>query len=468
MDGQEDKLWDGRFSKPTEQLMEAFNASIGFDRRLYEADITGSAAYAKALCRSGVLTEDERDRILKGLGQVVAEIAEDVLPLTDDLEDIHMAVEKRLTEIVGPDGGKLHTGRSRNDQVAVDERLYLREAIRGTMDRIDQLHAILLGFADKHIDVVMPGYTHLQQAQPIRLSHYTMALFWMLNRDRDRLVDCAKRADTMPLGSGALAGTAYSLDRDALAADLGFGAVSDNSIDAVSDRDYLLEYLSAAAILMGHLSRFCEDLIIWSSSEFGFVELDDAYSTGSSMMPQKKNPDSLELVRGKTGRVYGNLMSLLTVMKGLPLTYAKDMQEDKEPLFDSVDAVWTCLEVFSAVWATMTVRTDRLGSAIDGMALATDLADYLVRKGMPFRESHRVVGKLVRHVLDEELRLEDLDIETLRKASDSFEPDALELLSAEQSVQARDLPGGTGRKSVLRQTAKGWKLLTERVREAEV
>jgi argininosuccinate lyase len=325
-----------------------------------------------------------------------------------------------------------------------------------------------LDFADRHIDVVMPGYTHLQQAQPIRLSHYAMALFWMLERDRSRMEDCAKRADSMPLGSGALAGSAYPVDREALASELGFGAVSENSIDAVSDRDYLLEYLAAAAILVGHLSRFCEDLIIWSSSEFGFIELDDAYSTGSSMMPQKKNPDSLELIRGKTGRVYGNLMALLTVMKGLPLTYAKDMQEDKEPLFDSVDAVWACLEVFTAAWATMTVRTDRLAAALDGTVLATDLADYLVRKATPFRESHHIVGRLVRTALDAGKRLEDLDLSDLQKASPAFGADALALLSAEQSTEARALPGGTGRSSIQRQTAKGWRLLAERVRETEV
>lgn len=467
MEGREDKPWGGRFQKPTERLMEAFNASIGFDRRLFAADIAGSRAYARALARAGVLTGAERDRILEGLDRVEAEIADGTLALTDDLEDIHMAVEKRLTEIVGPAGGKLHTGRSRNEQVALDERLYLREAIRGTTDRIDRLHAVLLDFADRHLDVVMPGYTHLQQAQPVRLSHYAMALFWMLERDRGRMSDCARRADAMPLGSGALAGTAYGLDREALASDLGFGSVSDNSIDAVSDRDFMLEYLSAAAIMMGHLSRFCEDLIVWSSSEFGFVELDDAYSTGSSMMPQKKNPDSLELIRGKTGRVYGNLMALLTVMKGLPLTYAKDMQEDKEPLMDTVDSVWACLEVFAAAWRTMTVRAERLAAALDGTVLATDLADYLVRKGVPFRESHHAVGRLVRAALDAGKRLEELDLAALQAASPDFKADALALLSAEQSAEARGLPGGTGRASVQRQTAKGWRLLAERVRETE-
>lgn len=462
-----DKLWAGRFTKETEAKMERFNASIGFDRRLYRVDILGSRAQAKALERIGVLTEEERDRILEGLDQVEEEIAAGELALTDDLEDIHMAVEKRLTEIVGPAGGKIHTGRSRNDQVVLDERLYLRKSVGGTVDRIDRLEAVLLEAAERYIGVVMPGYTHLQQAQPVRFSHYTMALFWMLERDRGRFADGAARADAMPLGSGALGGSAYPVDRGFLASELGFARVTENSIDSVSDRDYLLEYLSAAAILMGHLSRFCEDLILWSSSEFGFVALDEAYSTGSSMMPQKMNPDSLELVRGKTGRVYGNLVSLLTVMKGVPLTYARDMQEDKEPFFDTVDTVWMALEVFAGAWATMEVRVDRMAAALDGTILATDLADYLVRKGAPFRECHRVVGTLVRTALEAGVRLEDLDLETLRSASAHFEADVWEVLSPERSTALRDLPGGTGSEAVQRQIAEGWRLLAERIKEIE-
>ncbi len=461
------KPWAGRFVKTTEAVVERFNASIGFDRRLYRVDIEGSRAQTKALERIGVLTAEERDRILGGLDRVEEEIAAGKLALTDDLEDIHMAVEVRLTEIVGPVGGKIHTGRSRNDQVALDERLYLREAIGGTVDRIDRLEAVLLDSAERHIEVVMPGYTHLQQAQPVRFSQYTMALFWMLERDRGRFVDGAARADAMPLGSGALAGSAYPVDRAFLASELGFSRVTENSIDAVSDRDYLLEYLSAAAILMGHLSRFCEDLIVWSSSEFGFVALDEACSTGSSMMPQKVNPDSLELVRGKTGRVYGNLTSLLTVMKGMPLTYAKDMQEDKEPFFDTVDTVWMALEVFAGAWATMSVHKGRMSTALDGMILATDLADYLVRKGMPFRACHQVVGKLVRTALERGMRLEDLDLETFQAASDRFEADVEEVLSPERSTALRDLPGGTGRKAVQDQIAAGWQRLAERIKEAE-
>ena len=457
-----DKPWGGRFSRSTEKLMERFNASIGFDKRLYRADIAGSRAQTRALARIGVLTAGERDRILDGLDRVEAEIARGEAPLTEDLEDIHMAVEKRLTDLVGPVGGKIHTGRSRNDQVALDERLYLREAIAGTVDRIGRLQMALLDAATWHIDVVMPGYTHLQQAQPIRFSHYAMALFWMLERDRGRFADCGRRANAMPLGSGALAGSAYPVDRDFLASDLGFAGVTQNSIDAVSDRDYFIEYLSAAAILMGHLSRFCEDLIIWSSSEFGFVELDDAYTTGSSMMPQKKNPDSLELVRGKTGRIYGNLMSLLTVMKGIPLTYAKDMQEDKEPVFDTVDTVWMALDVFCGAWETMTIRDDRMAAALDGMILATDVADYLVRKGVPFRESHRIVGGLVRSALAAGRRLEEMDVDELKSVSEAFEADVQEVLSAAQSTAQRNLPGGTGQEAVLRQIAGGRRILAAR------
>ena len=447
--------------------MEQFNASIGFDRRLYSADIAGSRAQAKALSKIGVLTPRQLDCILKGLDQVEAEIADGRLAMHARLEDIHMAVEARLTEIVGEVGGKLHTGRSRNDQVALDERLYLREATRITVDGIDRLQTVLVDFADRHIDALMPGYTHLQQAQPVRLSHYTMALFWMLNRDRGRFAACADRADAMPLGSGAFAGSAFPIDREFLASELGFSRITRNSIDAVSDRDYLLEYMSASAILIGHLSRFCEDLIVWSSSEFRFIELDDAYSTGSSMMPQKKNPDSLELVRGKTGRVYGNLMALLTVMKGLPLTYSKDLQEDKETFFDTVDTVHQVLEVFAGAWRTMAVHTDRMREALDGTVVATDLADYLVRKGLPFRETHRIVGGLVRTALSRGRRLDELDLRTLRSECDLFEADVAESLRVEASVNRRELDGGTGYEAVAAQIRSGRQFLSRRTRRAE-
>jgi argininosuccinate lyase len=462
-----EKLWGGRFGKSTEKLMEKFNASIGFDQRLYKVDIEGSRAQAKALTRIGVLSEAERDQVLAGLDQVESELDAGQLPLTDDLEDIHMAIEKRLTALVGDAGAKIHTGRSRNDQVALDERLYLRQVVDETVTRIDGLMQVLLQSAEAHLDVILPGYTHVQQAQPIRFAHYAMALFWMLDRDRGRFVDCWARANAMPLGSGALAGSAFPVDREFVRETLGFERVTDNSIDAVSDRDYYLEFMSAASILMGHLSRFCEDLIMWSSSEFGFVELDDAFSTGSSMMPQKKNPDSLELVRGKTGRVYGNLMSLLTVMKAIPLTYAKDMQEDKEPFFDTVDTICISLDVFAGAWETMVVKGARMTSALDGMILATDLADYLVRKGVPFRTSHRIVGELVRTALDRGVRLEALDLETLKAASNVFDEDIKTVLSPVQSTAQRNLYGGTGRDSVLKQVASGQKLLLARQGRAD-
>ena len=461
-----EKLWGGRFGKSTEKLMEQFNASIGFDQRLYRVDIEGSRAQTKALTRIGVLSEEERDQVLAGLDQVESELDAGTLPLTDDLEDIHMAIEKRLTELVGDAGAKIHTGRSRNDQVALDERLYFRQAVDETVARVDGLMQVLLDSAEKHVDVILPGYTHVQQAQPIRFGHYAMALFWMLERDRGRFVDSGSRANAMPLGSGALAGSAYPVDREFVRETLGFDRVTDNSIDAVSDRDYFLEFMSAASILMGHLSRFCEDLIVWSSSEFAFVELDDAFSTGSSMMPQKKNPDSLELVRGKTGRVYGNLMSLLTVMKGIPLTYAKDMQEDKEPFFDTVDTLHISLDVFAGAWETMVVKGERMAEALDGMILATDLADYLVRKGVPFRTCHRIVGELVRTALDRGVRLETLDLETLQAASGAFDADVKDVLSAEKSTEQRSLYGGTGRDSVMKQIASGKALLAGRIGKA--
>ncbi len=453
------KAWSGRFGKETDQLMERFNASIGFDRKLYRADVQGSIAQARALRRAGILSKAECDRIVRGLRQVEAEIAAGRLPLTDDLEDIHMAVERRLTEIVGPAGGKLHTGRSRNDQVALDERLYLREAIDRIVSLIERVQGTLVDVAGAHLEAVMPGYTHLQQAQPILFSHYVMSLFYALERDKGRFRDARRRADRMPLGSGALAGTAFPIDREGLRRDLGFAGLTENSLDAVSDRDHLLESLAAAAILMAHLSRYCEDLIIWSSSEFGFVEVDDAFATGSSMMPQKKNPDALELIRGKTGRVYGNLVALLTVMKGIPLTYAKDMQEDKEPLFDTVETLERVLEVFARVWETLQVREDRMRAAIQGMTLATDLADYLVRKGMPFRECHHVVGGLVREAVARGEDLRDVPFEAFRERSALFGRDVYEVLTPERSIALRDAPGGTSRQSVRAQIAKGKRLL---------
>ncbi|MBT6144912.1 MAG: argininosuccinate lyase, partial [Gemmatimonadetes bacterium] len=436
------------FGTATAQLMERFNASIGFDRRLMEVDIAGSCVYARALARAGLLTEQESARIIDGLGQVQHEMSDPAYDFADRLEDIHMAVETRLTELVGPVGGKLHTGRSRNDQVNLDERLYLKAAIASIAARIRTLQRVLVDFATHHTETILPGYTHLQQAQPILLAHYALSLFWALERDAGRLADTAARADAMPLGSGALAGSAFPLDRDFMARELGFSRVTPNSLDAVSDRDYFIEALGALSMTMIHLSRYCEDLILWSSAEFGFVELDDAYSTGSSMMPQKKNPDSLELVRGKSGRVVGGLVSLLMAMKGLGLTYGKDLQEDKEPVFDAFDTVTDCLEVFTAAWATMTVHGQRMEEAIDAGALATDLADYLVDRGVPFREAHHVIGDLVRATIASGGTLTGLSHADLHAHDERFGPDAVDCLNLRASLERRNLPGGTGPASV--------------------
>ena len=454
-----DKPWGGRFQGAQGELMERFNASIGFDKKLLQVDVTGSKVYARALQRAGVLTHEECAAIVEGLEQVRAEMSADGFQFEAKFEDIHMAVEAHLLKSIGSVGGKLHTGRSRNDQVCVDERLFLRQAIDSLGGRIRNLQAILVESASQHMGVALPGYTHLQQAQPILFSHYALSLFWMVERDYGRLADVWKRADHLPLGAGSLAGSAFPLDRDFMAAELGFTKTSHNSLDAVSDRDYLLEALAALAILMMHLSRFCEDLIAWSSAEFGFVELSDAYATGSSMMPQKKNPDSLELIRGKTGRVYGNLTALLTTMKGLPLTYSKDMQEDKEPVFDSFETVGDCLDVFAAAWQSMTVNTTRMTDAVDDTTLATDVADYLVRKGMPFREAHHVVGALVAETLAGGRRLGALELVDFQRHSERFEQDVLALLSIEHSLELRDIQGGTGPQAVQEQLVAARRIL---------
>ena len=452
----------GRFAADTAQLMARFNASISFDRKLLHVDITGSKVYARALERAGVLTAAESASIAQGLDAVLAEMQAADFEFTHRFEDIHMAVEERLTARIGPVGGKLHTGRSRNDQVNLDVRLYLREALRATSLRLRELQGTLIASAEQHAATALPGYTHLQQAQPILFAHYALSLFWMLERDRGRLADAWKRADHLPLGSGALAGSAFPLDRAFMAEALGFGAITPNSLDAVSDRDFLLESLAALSVLMMHLSRYCEDLIIWSSAEFGFVELDDAYAIGSSMMPQKKNPDSLELIRGKTGRVYGNLTALLTTMKGLALTYSKDLQEDKEPVFDSFETVQDCLEVFTQAWATMQLHEERMLSAIDDGTLATDLADYLVKRGLPFREAHGVVAALVKEAVDTGRNLPSLSVAELQRHCDLFEADALTLLDVEHSIDLRQIPGGTGSGAVaaqLEQARDAWQTL---------
>ena len=451
--------WGGRFQEGPDALMERFNASIGFDRRLLEVDIAGSKAYAKALHRTDLLDAAELAEITVGLEAVLQEFSAPDCLLPDALEDIHMAVEKRLTELIGPVGGKLHTGRSRNDQINLDERLYLRVSIEALQGRIRQLQGVLLASAEQHEAVVLPGYTHMQQAQPVLFAHYTLSLFWMLQRDWGRLADTWRRADYMPLGSGALAGSTFAIDRTFLARELGFSQVTPNSLDAVSDRDFLLETLASLSILMMHLSRFCEDLIVWSSAEFGFVELSDHFSTGSSMMPQKKNPDSLELVRGKTGRVYGSLVALLTTMKAVPLTYSKDMQEDKEPLFDALETVDICLEVFAGAWQGMQVRGEQMEKKVDPMALATDLADYLVRQGMPFRDAHRVVGNLVAGALADGRVLTDFNLAELQSHSEQFGEDALALLDVRHSLSLRNIEGGTGPQAVAEQLQKARRIL---------
>jgi len=449
----------GRFQEAPDALMERFNASIGFDRRLLEVDIAGSKAYAKALHRTDLLDAAELAEITVGLEAVLQEFSAPDCLLPDALEDIHMAVEKRLTELIGPVGGKLHTGRSRNDQINLDERLYLRVSIEALQGRIRQLQGVLLASAEQHEAVVLPGYTHMQQAQPVLFAHYALSLFWMLERDWGRLADTWRRADYMPLGSGALAGSTFAIDRTFLARELGFSQVTPNSLDAVSDRDFLLETLASLSILMMHLSRFCEDLIVWSSAEFGFVELSDHFSTGSSMMPQKKNPDSLELVRGKTGRVYGSMVALLTTMKAVPLTYSKDMQEDKEPLFDALETVDICLEVFAGAWQGMQVRGEQMEKKVDPMALATDLADYLVRQGMPFRDAHRVVGNLVAGALADGRVLTDFNLAELQSHSEQFGEDALALLDVRHSLSLRNIEGGTGPQAVAEQLQKARRIL---------
>lgn len=438
------KLWGGRFNKETAAEVEEFTASIGFDRRLWEEDIAGSLAHVKMLAKVGVLTAEEAAAISRGLEEIREEIKSGAFAFSAELEDIHMHIEHRLIEKVGPVGGKVHTARSRNDQVALDTHLWVLRKVDEVLKLISGLQAALVRKAHAHQNAILPGYTHLQHAQPILLAHHLLAYFEMLERDRARFLGCRERADLMPLGAGALAGTTFPIDRELVARELGFSKLYENSLDAVSDRDYILEFLSASAILMVHLSRLAEELILWSSREFGFVELDDAFSTGSSIMPQKKNPDVPELVRGKTGRVVGHLTALLIVLKGLPLAYNKDLQEDKEALFDTADTVCASLKIFTDLIATLKVNEGRMLAAARGdFSTATDLADYLARRGLPFREAHAVVGRLVQKCLAAGKALEDLTLDELRAASPLFGPDALAVLQVEHSVARRTSRGGT-------------------------
>ncbi|MBI5343830.1 MAG: argininosuccinate lyase [Deltaproteobacteria bacterium] len=443
------KLWSGRFTRNTDRLADEFNASISFDKRLFRHDIMGSIAHAAVLARAGILSENESRRIIAGLRSVERDIASGRFRFTPDMEDIHMAVEMRLTKKIGSLGGKLHTGRSRNDQVALDTRLYLKDELYEIINLLHGLKAAVADAAEKNLDVIMPGYTHLQRAQPVLFSHHLLAYYEMFKRDTGRLFDCLDRTDEMPLGSGALAGSPYRLGRRFAARLLGFSRVSANSMDAVSDRDFIIEFLGAASILMMHLSRLSEEIVIWSSREFGFIELSDAFSTGSSIMPQKKNPDVAELARGKTGRVYGSLVALLTVMKGLPLAYNKDMQEDKEPLFDAVDTVKAALKVFIPMLGAMQVKKDAMRKAArEGFLNATDAADYLVKKGVPFRKAHAIIGRAVACCIKKGVALEDLSPSEWRGFSTLISPGIKKAIAIERSLNSRKIEGGTAPSAV--------------------
>jgi argininosuccinate lyase len=456
------KLWGGRFESGTDPLMEEFNDSISFDKRLWKADIQGSEAWVRALTRIGLLSPPEAEVLLNGLGRVREEWESGEFQIKPGDEDIHTANERRLKELVGDVAGKLHTGRSRNDQVATDVRLFLRDEIDELEKLLIELQRAALDVAEENLSVIMPGYTHLQRAQPVRFSHWMMSYFWMWQRDRERLWEVRRRVNVLPLGSGALAGTPFPVDRKALAADLGFATVSENSMDAVADRDFVIEMLSWGAMLGVHMSRLAEDLILWSSAEFGFVTMADAYSTGSSLMPQKKNPDALELIRGKSGRLVGNLLKLMVVMKGIPSTYDKDLQEDKEPLFDTIDTVKMIVQIAAGVISTMSLNEDRMKSALSDDLLATDLADYLVRKGVPFREGHEIVGKVVRLAEEKGVSLSELSLDDLRSISDKFQGDVLDVWDFEASVEKRSVRGGTALASVREQIKRARQLLLTR------
>ena len=443
------KLWSGRFQKSTHKLTDDFNSSIHFDQRLYKQDITGSIAHAKMLGKQGIIPQQDAELIQKTLKEILSDIEEGKVEFDIAAEDIHMNVESILIGRIGDVGKKLHTGRSRNDQVALDIRMYLKDEIHALTGMLTDLQRILLNLAKENTMTIMPGYTHLQKAQPITFAHHLLAYVEMFKRDKQRLQDTYKRTNVLPLGSGALAGTTYPLDRDFVAKELGFEAVSLNSLDAVSDRDFCIELLSNLSLIMMHLSRFSEEIILWCSHEFQFIELDDAFSTGSSIMPQKKNPDIAELVRGKTGRIYGSLMALLTTMKSLPLAYNKDMQEDKEPLFDAIDNVKMCIPVFSDMVRTMKVNKNKMyEGAKGGFTNATDLADYLVKKGVAFRDAHSIVGKIVFSCIERGIGLEDMTLEEYKAASQNIEADVFKAISLEECVNKRNIIGGPAEEMV--------------------
>ncbi len=451
----QNQLWGGRFTQPTDKFVEEFTASIDFDKRMYRYDIQGSIAHAKMLAKQGIISKDEAQQIMAGLESILADIEKGNFEFKVSLEDIHMNIEARLIERIGPVGGKLHTARSRNDQVALDVRLYLRDELKEILVYLDKLQESLLSQAEGNLGVIMPGYTHLQTAQPILYAHHLLAYYEMTKRDAGRMADVLKRMNVLPLGAGALAGTTFPIDREFVAEQLGFDGVTRNSLDSVSDRDFALEFCAASSILMMHLSRLSEELILWSSADFAFIELTDAFCTGSSIMPQKKNPDVPELVRGKTGRVYGNLISLLTLMKSLPLAYNKDMQEDKEPLFDSIDTVKGSLKIFADMIALMKVRAENMRvAAARGFSTATDVADYCVRKGLPFRNAHEVVGKTVRYCIENSKDIPDLSIAEFRQFSELIDEDIYDFVTLEASVNARRATGGTAREAVEREIAR--------------
>jgi argininosuccinate lyase len=449
----------GRFSKPAAKLAAQYTSSLAFDQRLYKYDIAGSIAHVKMLAKQSIITEKEAKAVIGGLDAIRKEIEQGKFQFKPELEDIHMAIESRLIEKIGEVGRKLHTARSRNDQVALDMRLFTKDAIADTLKGVRNFQKALLELAEAKKNVVIPGYTHLQVAQPVLLAHHLLAYFEMLQRDYERFSDCLKRVDVMPLGSGALAGVAYKVDREFLAKELGFSKVSQNSLDAVSDRDFVLEYEANAGICMMHLSRLAEEMVIWSSAEFGFIEIDDAYATGSSIMPQKKNPDVAELARGKTGRVYGNLMALLTAMKGLPLAYNHDMQEDKEGFFDTIDTLQATLTVFAGMVKTIKVKEENARKALEkGYILATDIADYLVKKGAAFRTAHEIVGKLVQYAVGKGKTLAELDIKEYQQFSKLFEAD-VRSITIETSLAARDVVGGTAPNQVSKAIAAARRLV---------
>jgi len=439
------KVWGGRFRGETDALVNKFNASIGFDWRLYAQDIEGSMAHCRMLAKQGIISADDLSLILDALGEIKEELDKGRFPFDDDYEDIHSLVEKALVDKIGAVGEKIHTGRSRNDQVALDVRLYERDALYRIGELIRETQVALVRLAEDNCDLMMPGYTHLQRAQPVLVAHHLLAYFEMLKRDSERFRECVKRVNVLPLGSAALAGSTFDLDREMVAKELGFDRISQNSMDAVSDRDFVLDFLFASSTLMMHLSRLSEELVLWSSQEFGFISISEAFCTGSSIMPQKKNPDLPELIRGKTGRVYGHLISLLTTMKGLPLTYNKDMQEDKEALFDAVDTVESCLNVIHKLLGEISFNGEKLKkSAQEGFLVATDLADYLVGKGTTFREAHEIVGNMVLFALEQRKELHELTLNEMHRFTGQIKQDVYEWLEPASSLDKRNMPGGTG------------------------